>query len=95
MVIRHTKQFKINIKPIRINEKTAIRKLSPEKQAVLRGIIIRMKEQKYPAKEIMNVASGSEAYICQLWGRWENASRKKVKERIIKQDRYGRITGEN
>ena len=76
-------------------EKTDIRKLSPEKQAVIRGIIIRMKEQKYSAKEIMNAAGGSEAYISQLWGRWKRASGKKAKERVIKQDRRGRIKGEN
>jgi transposase len=76
-------------------EKTDIRRLSPEKQAVLRGIIIRMKEQKDPAKEIMNTAGGSEAYISQLWGRRKNASGKKAKERIITQDRRGRIKGEN
>jgi transposase len=71
-------------------EQTDIRRLSPEKQAVIRGIIIRMKEQKYPAKEIMNAAGGSEAYISRLWGRRKNA-----KERVITQDKRGRIKGGN
>jgi hypothetical protein len=43
----------------------------------------------------MNAVGGSEAYISQLWGKWNNASGKKAKERVIIAGKRGRIKGEN
>jgi hypothetical protein len=60
-------------------EKTDISRLSPEKQAVIRGILVRMKELKYSAKEIMSATSGSQAYSSH-YGQVENRVREKSKE---------------
>jgi hypothetical protein len=84
-------------------EKTGIRKLSPEKQAVIRGIIIRMKEQNYPAKDktfqlpgkkVLKKASSIE-YIAEDVTESPINRPKKPKRAVFRQKKasYGKDTG--
>jgi transposase len=76
-------------------EKADMRKQSPEQQAVIRKIIIRMKQQNYQINEIAESVGCSECYVSHLWGKYNKARGKAAKERVINEDRRGRVKGEN
>jgi transposase len=68
--------------------------MSVEEQAVVRKIIIRMKQNGSAIAEIMNAIGCSAQHIANTWRKYNNASGKAAKEKIACADNRGREKGE-
>jgi hypothetical protein len=75
-------------------ERIDVRRMSVDEQAVVRKIIIRMKQNGSAIAEIINAIGCSAQHIAHTWRKYNNASGKAAKEKIVCVDKRGREKGE-
>lgn len=75
-------------------EKVDIRNMTVEEQTVVRKIIVRMKQNGSTIAEIISAIGCSAQHIAYTWRKYNNASGKAAKEKVVYTDNRGREKGD-